>query len=144
RRRLRSLRRHHQDRGRRRLAGDSGLRHGAPERAQELRHRSGEIPGLRLRHGHRSLGDAEIRHAGSARLLRRRHALAQALRVQPVSAPRLGAGSGLMKFTLSWLKEHLATDASVGDIVERMTMTGLEVEAVEDAGEKLKAFTVAR
>ncbi len=49
-----------------------------------------------------------------------------------------------MKFTLSWLKEHLATDASVGDIVERMTMTGLEVEAVDDAGEKLKAFTVAR
>jgi phenylalanyl-tRNA synthetase beta chain len=49
-----------------------------------------------------------------------------------------------MKFTLSWLKEHLATDASGGDIVERMTMTGLEVESVEDAGEKLKAFTVAR
>ncbi len=49
-----------------------------------------------------------------------------------------------MKFTLSWLKEHLATDASVGDIVERMTMTGLEVEDVEDAGAKLNAFTVAR
>ncbi len=49
-----------------------------------------------------------------------------------------------MKFTLSWLKEHLATDASIDEIVERMTMTGLEVESVEDAGEKLKAFTVAR
>jgi phenylalanyl-tRNA synthetase beta chain len=49
-----------------------------------------------------------------------------------------------MKFTLSWLKEHLATDASVDEIVERMTMTGLEVEGVENAGEKLKAFTVAR
>lgn len=49
-----------------------------------------------------------------------------------------------MKFTLSWLKEHLATDAGVDAIVERMTMTGLEVEGVENAGEKLKAFTVAR
>lgn len=49
-----------------------------------------------------------------------------------------------MKFTLSWLKEHLATDASIDDIVERMTMTGLEVENVENVGEKLKAFTVAR
>jgi phenylalanyl-tRNA synthetase beta chain len=49
-----------------------------------------------------------------------------------------------MKFTLSWLKEHLATDASIDAIVETMTMTGLEVESVENAGEKLKAFTVAR
>jgi len=49
-----------------------------------------------------------------------------------------------MKFTLSWLKEHLATDASIDAIVETMTMAGLEVEGVENAGEKLKAFTVAR
>ena len=49
-----------------------------------------------------------------------------------------------MKFTLSWLKEHLATDASIDAIVETMTMTGLEVESVENAGEKLGAFTVAR
>ncbi|MGD9982426.1 MAG: YtpR family tRNA-binding protein, partial [Hyphomonadaceae bacterium] len=49
-----------------------------------------------------------------------------------------------MKFTLSWLKEHLATDASIDAIVETMTMTGLEVESVENAGEKLAPFTVAR
>jgi len=49
-----------------------------------------------------------------------------------------------MKFTLSWLKEHLQTDASIDAIVDTMTMTGLEVEGVENAGEKLKAFTVAR
>ena len=49
-----------------------------------------------------------------------------------------------MRFTVSWLKEHLATDASLDDIVERMTMTGLEVEGVEDAGAKLAPFTVAR
>lgn len=49
-----------------------------------------------------------------------------------------------MKFTLSWLKEHLATDAGIDAIVERMTMTGLEVEGVEDAGQRLAPFTVAR
>ncbi len=49
-----------------------------------------------------------------------------------------------MKFTLSWLKDHLETDASLPAIVEAMTMLGLEVEHVEDPSEKLKAFTVAR
>ncbi len=37
-----------------------------------------------------------------------------------------------MKFTLSWLKDHLDTDASLEEIVERLTMIGLEVEAVDD------------
>jgi len=49
-----------------------------------------------------------------------------------------------MKFTLSWLKEHLQTDLSLEQIVERMIMSGLEVEAVHNAGEKLKAFSTAR
>lgn len=49
-----------------------------------------------------------------------------------------------MKFTLSWLKEHLITDARIDDIVERMTMIGLEVEDVENAGAKLAPFSVAR
>jgi len=49
-----------------------------------------------------------------------------------------------MKFTLSWLKDHLDTEASVGEIVEAMTMAGLEVEHVEDPASKLAAFTVAR
>ncbi|MGH7025258.1 MAG: phenylalanine--tRNA ligase subunit beta [Caulobacteraceae bacterium] len=49
-----------------------------------------------------------------------------------------------MKFTLSWLKEHLDTDASLGEIVEAMTMAGLEVERVEDPAARLAAFTVAR
>ena len=39
-----------------------------------------------------------------------------------------------MKFTLSWLKEHLDTQATVAEVVEAMTMAGLEVEAVEDPG----------
>jgi len=49
-----------------------------------------------------------------------------------------------MKFTLSWLKEHLDTSADVAAVVEAMTMAGLEVEHVEDPGAKLAAFSVAK
>ena len=49
-----------------------------------------------------------------------------------------------MKFTLSWLKEHLETNATVAEIVDAMTMAGLEVEHVENPAEKLAAFSVAR
>ena len=49
-----------------------------------------------------------------------------------------------MKFTLSWLKEHLDTTATVPEIVAAMTMAGLEVEGVEDPATKLAAFSVAK
>ena len=49
-----------------------------------------------------------------------------------------------MKFTLSWLKQHLETTATAQQIVEAMTMAGLEVEHVEDPAKKLAAFTVAK
>ena len=49
-----------------------------------------------------------------------------------------------MKFTLSWLKEHLETDATVQQVVDAMTMAGLEVEHVDDPATKLAAFSVAR
>ena len=48
-----------------------------------------------------------------------------------------------MKFTLSWLKEHLDTDASLEEIVERLTMIGLEVESVDDKA-ALKPFVIAK
>ena len=48
-----------------------------------------------------------------------------------------------MKFTLSWLKDHLDTDASTTEIVETLTRIGLEVEHVENPAEKLKAFVIA-
>lgn len=48
-----------------------------------------------------------------------------------------------MKFTLSWLKEHLETDADAAMIAEKLTSIGLEVETLEDAGARLKAFVVA-
>ncbi len=48
-----------------------------------------------------------------------------------------------MKFTLSWLKEHLETDATIDQVVEAMTLAGLEVEEVENPAEKLADFTIA-
>ncbi len=48
-----------------------------------------------------------------------------------------------MKFTLSWLKEHLATEASLDDIGEALTRVGLEVEGIEDKAKALGAFTIA-
>ncbi|MDX7949838.1 phenylalanine--tRNA ligase subunit beta [Lichenihabitans sp. Uapishka_5] len=49
-----------------------------------------------------------------------------------------------MKFTLSWLKDHLDTTASLDVIVETLTRIGLEVEHLDNPGERLKSFTVAR
>ncbi|MCX5513665.1 phenylalanine--tRNA ligase subunit beta [Kaistia algarum] len=48
-----------------------------------------------------------------------------------------------MKFTLSWLKEHLDTEASVDAIAEGLTRIGLEVEGVEDKAKQLAPFTIA-
>lgn len=48
-----------------------------------------------------------------------------------------------MKFTLSWLKEHLETSATLAEIEHAMTMAGLEIEGIEDPAADLSAFTVA-
>src|SRR5262249_60062785 len=65
----------------------------------------------------------------------RRPALASPLRL-------LHAGGRAMKFTLSWLKQHLDTTASLEEIRERLTMLGLEVEGITNAAETLKGFVV--
>ncbi|SHL33933.1 phenylalanine--tRNA ligase subunit beta [Roseibium suaedae] len=49
-----------------------------------------------------------------------------------------------MKFTLSWLKEHLETDATLEQIAEKLTMIGLEVEDVSDPAARLAPFKIAR
>ncbi|TWI34484.1 phenylalanine--tRNA ligase subunit beta [Paracoccus sulfuroxidans] len=49
-----------------------------------------------------------------------------------------------MKFTLSWLKEHLDTTATLDEITEALTDLGLEVEEVTDSAAKLKTFTLAK
>ncbi|MEF0939980.1 phenylalanine--tRNA ligase subunit beta [Rhizobium sp. BR 362] len=48
-----------------------------------------------------------------------------------------------MKFTLSWLKEHLETDATLDEICARLTMIGLEVEDVDDKA-SFKPFVIAK
>ncbi|EGE58937.1 UNVERIFIED_ORG: phenylalanyl-tRNA synthetase beta chain [Rhizobium esperanzae] len=48
-----------------------------------------------------------------------------------------------MKFTLSWLKEHLETDATLDEICTRLTEIGLEVEEVDDKA-AFKPFVIAR
>ncbi|MCC7305218.1 MAG: phenylalanine--tRNA ligase subunit beta [Alphaproteobacteria bacterium] len=48
-----------------------------------------------------------------------------------------------MKFTLSWLKRHLDTNASLEEICDKLTAIGLEVENVEDPAKKYEAFKVA-
>ncbi len=48
-----------------------------------------------------------------------------------------------MKFTLSWLKEYLDTNASLQEITDKLTAIGLELEGVEDPAAALAAFKVA-
>ena len=49
-----------------------------------------------------------------------------------------------MKFPLSWLKDHLDTEASAEAIAERLTNIGLEVEELSNPAEALAPFRVAR
>lgn len=49
-----------------------------------------------------------------------------------------------MKFTLSWLKDHLDTTADLDTIVEALTRIGLEVEGVDNPADRLAGFQVAR
>jgi phenylalanyl-tRNA synthetase beta chain len=49
-----------------------------------------------------------------------------------------------MKFTLSWLRDHLDTTATVAEIAETLTDLGLEVEGIEDRGARLADFTIGR
>lgn len=48
-----------------------------------------------------------------------------------------------MKFSLTWLKDYLETDATVADICDALNAIGLEVEGVEDPAEKLAGFRIA-
>ncbi|MEQ9109982.1 MAG: phenylalanine--tRNA ligase subunit beta [Rhodospirillaceae bacterium] len=48
-----------------------------------------------------------------------------------------------MKFTLSWLKDHLETDADLAAIADKLTAIGLEVEGIDDPTAGLATFVVA-
>jgi phenylalanyl-tRNA synthetase beta chain len=49
-----------------------------------------------------------------------------------------------VKFTLSWLREHLDTDAPLDRIATTLSAIGLEVEAIENRGAALASFRIAR
>ncbi len=49
-----------------------------------------------------------------------------------------------MKFSLTWLKDYLETDATVSEICNALNAIGLEVEGVEDPAEKLTGFRIAQ
>ena len=48
-----------------------------------------------------------------------------------------------MKFTLAWLKDHLDTEASLDEVVDKLNRIGLEVDVVENRAAELAPFTVA-
>jgi len=48
-----------------------------------------------------------------------------------------------VKFSLSWLKDHLETDESLEKLADKLTMIGLEVEHIDDKAKLLKPFTIA-
>ena len=49
-----------------------------------------------------------------------------------------------MKFTLSWLKDHLDTEATLEELERTLSSIGLEVEGIENPAEALAPFTIAR
>src|ERR1700754_4121858 len=49
-----------------------------------------------------------------------------------------------MKFTLSWLKEHLETDEPLEKLADKLTMIGLEVENIEDRAKAFAPFVIAK
>ena len=49
-----------------------------------------------------------------------------------------------MKFTLSWLREHLDTDEPLEKLTDKLTMIGLEVETIEDRAKALAPFVIAK
>jgi phenylalanyl-tRNA synthetase beta chain len=49
----------------------------------------------------------------------------------------------MMRFTFAWLKEHIETDRSLGEIADKLTMIGLEVERIDDKAKLLAPFVIA-
>jgi phenylalanyl-tRNA synthetase beta chain len=49
-----------------------------------------------------------------------------------------------MKFTLSWLRDHLETSAPLSELAEKLSSMGLEVESIDDPAARLAPFVVAR
>src|SRR6478672_2781493 len=102
------------------------------------------MAGVRIRLRDRSPGNAQIWHGRPSRFLRRRYPLAEALRLPSARRADSFGRSGRMKFSLSWLKEHLETDAPAQEIADKLTAIGLEVEELSNPAEALAPFKVAK
>src|SRR6185369_3077862 len=105
-----------------RLARDSGVRHDRSRGLSLRRLRSGEVLGLRLRHGRRAHRNAEIRRRRYPSVLPKRSALLEAVSVLLT-----------MKLTLNWLKEFVDLRDGPERLAETLTMAGLEVESLAPA-----------
>src|SRR5690606_16774396 len=128
-----------------RLDGAARQRDGQPPGDRDERARSRRMAGLRLRRRRRPPRHAQVRDGRPARLLRRRRALAPALRllaVRPADAFGGRGGAG-MKFSLEWLKYFLETEASAAEISAALNRIGIEVEGLEDPADRLAGFRVA-
>src|SRR5205085_1242018 len=97
------------------------LRHGASTRHRDVRHRSREVSGLRIRIRPRPYGDAEIRRAGPPAVLRFGHPLAAPFRLRGARSAHPRRRAQPMKFTLSWLKAPLDTEADAQTIADKLT-----------------------
>ena len=120
----------------------SGMVH--PRVLANCGHGPAGVAGLRVRDGRGARDDAEARHAGPA--ARSTRATCRWLRhygFDPLASATLHEGDRRMKFTLSWLRTHLDTDATLDAITDRLTGIGLELEGVEAPGAALAAFRVA-
>src|SRR6185295_1093932 len=106
---------------RQRLDGDPRLRHGGSARARRLRHRSGRLLRLRLRHGSRPGGHEPLRHPQHPPAVRQRRAAA-------------AAGAELMEFSTRWLAEYVDLPEDPRDLQKRLTESGLHVEGLASHG----------
>ena len=61
-----------------------------------------------------------------------------------LDVPTLRRRSWRMKFSLSWLKAHLETDATIEQVADCLNAIGLEVEGIENPAEALRAFRIAK
>src|SRR4051794_32565754 len=109
------------------MAGDFRLGAGPSEGDPQLRPRSGEVHGLRLRLGARAADDAALWHRRPAAVLRRRPAL---------------SGTVFMNVPESWLRTFCNPPISGAELAERLTMAGLEVEAYQSAGAQFSGVVV--
>src|SRR6201984_525193 len=50
----------------------------------------------------------------------------------------------MMKLTFGWLKEPLDTARSLGELADKLTMIGLEVERIEDKAKSFAPFVIAK